>query len=105
MHTKLIHKSLLRLIPIQCITLPVDAKILDVQVQRGIPCIWFEFEETPFSNTTAYCDREFVIIGTGIKVDVEDDVKLEYIGTFQLEDGDLVLHVYEKRGGLGKPNN
>ena len=70
----------------QKVLMPKSAQILSVQVQHGTPCIW------------AICDAEegkvertFVIHGTGHTCGcvVED-----FIGTFQMSDGDFVFHLF-----------
>ena len=52
-------------------------------------CIWYECdEEKPMTKRTIYC------FGTGHEMPV--DVKLQYIGTIVLSDGELVFHYFEK---------
>ena len=63
-------------------------KFISVQVQRGIPCIWAEVND---SNETV--EVEFQTIPTGGKV---PDMSFNYLGTFQLDGGNLVFHVYIK---------
>ncbi len=71
------------------IEMPLGAKILAVQEQNGIPCIWALV-------TTGEGDppvlRHFRIIGTGHTI--AGDVGV-YIGTFQLFGGEFVGHVFE----------
>lgn len=74
--------------PITVLQIPPDAKILCVQMQGSIPCIWALLD--PHSSLTTR--RCFRTVGTGH--DVPDDPG-EYIGTFQAFGGDLVFHVFE----------
>lgn len=67
--------------------LPQEAEVLTVQVQYGKPCIWARVN--PDAKTE---ERKFRIAGAGN--DVEADAR--YIGTFQLENGSLVFHLFEK---------
>ena len=71
----------------QKIEMPVDAEILTVQLQNGVPCIW------AIVNTDAPTNeyREILIFGTGHDVENQS----EYIGTYQL--GCLVFHAFEAK--------
>lgn len=69
------------------VEMPKEAKILSVGVQHGTVCIWAEVDNTAKTEM-----REFTVIGTGYVV--PEDVK--FLGTVQLHDGHIVLHVYEK---------
>lgn len=68
------------------IEMPKKAKVLTVQVQRDIPCIWAVVDPSADREV-----RRFVIVGTGHSM----NRKGPYIGTFQLEGGALVFHVFE----------
>jgi len=68
--------------------LPARARFLDVQVQRGKPQAWFLLD--PEAETVR---RRFVVCGTGHQVPEQE--MLTYLGTFQLFDGELVLHLFE----------
>jgi hypothetical protein len=66
---------------------PVGAQILCVQVQRGTPCLWALVErDAPLER------RHFMIYGTGHPHDGGG----VYVGTYQLEGGALVFHVFER---------
>jgi hypothetical protein len=67
--------------------MPAGARVLSVQVQKDIPCLWAEVDT---DNPSVY--RSFLILGTGHQVPTGD---VEYLGTFQLYGGDFVGHVYE----------
>jgi DNA-directed RNA polymerase subunit RPC12/RpoP len=65
------------------------SEILTVQIQRGIPCIW------AIGDTGALLTpRRLCIRGTGRTFKGNEG---KYIGTFQLDNGDLVFHVFEER--------
>jgi hypothetical protein len=74
----------------QKIALPITGKIISVQVQHGTPCIWAMVDtEEPTS------ERTFIIHGTGHPCICDAS---EFIGTFQVSCGDLVFHLFEKKG-------
>lgn len=67
-----------------------NAKILTVQEQRGKICIWAEIDTSKDFEL-----RHFVLMGTGHSFhNIPENIK--YIGTVQLHNGDLVIHVYER---------
>lgn len=70
------------------IRVPRDAKILAVQVQDGTPCIWALVEPRMPKE-----DRTFRIFGTGHPCDSEAE---QYVGSFQLNEGALIFHVFEE---------
>ena len=79
------------------IAMPKGAKILCLQVQNEIPCIW------------AVCDmsakreqRTFNIYGTGHQ---HENIDGKYVGTFQLTGGSFVFHVFEVFGICGVSNS
>ncbi len=82
-----IYKYELAKVDEQRVALPHTAKILCVQVQRGIPCAWAEVD-TAFQVS----ERIFYTYGTGHPI--PEDRMQTYVGTYQLEGGALVFHVY-----------
>lgn len=68
--------------------LPVGARVLCVQVQRGQPFIWAHHT----AESTKVVPRRFRLAGTGHPI-VGD---WRYVGTFQLEGGALVFHLFEE---------
>lgn len=70
------------------VQMPKGAKVLTVQMQNGQPCMWVLVDPDEKKET-----RTFMLIGTGHKV--SPGVDLKYIGTFQLEEGRLVFHLFE----------
>lgn len=87
---KVIHKFPLQQTPLQTISVPRFAVILTVQVQRNIPCLWVLLD--PDADRIW---RDIVILGTGQEFPEEG---LKYIGTFQLYDGSLIFHAFERVG-------
>ena len=72
--------------------IPIGAEILTVQVQRGVPQIW-ALVDPSLQNEV----RTFRLSGTGHPVDVSDyRDDLKYIGTFQIDSGYLVFHLFER---------
>ena len=71
------------------IDLPKGAQILTVQVQRGEPCIWALVDpDAPKEK------RHFVLLGTG---HVHSKRLLEgcsYVGSYQVQGGQLVFHLW-----------
>lgn len=85
---KTIFKYPLELTDRQEVNMPFDAKILTVQVQYGVPCIW-AIVDTEIKH---FHSRVFDIVGTGNPM---RDCNHKYLGTIQLHDGALVFHVFE----------
>lgn len=86
LNMKTIHKYPLNAYPTQHY-IPQDAEFLCVQTQNNEPMMWFLVD-----TTKAKVQRNFALVGTGFKIDF---VNGEYRGTFQLDQGTLVFHVFE----------
>ena len=71
----------------QYIDAPAGALSLCVQTQKGNPCIWFKVD--PYKPKEK---RRIITHGTGHSV---PGTTGDYIGSYQLKDGDLVFHVFE----------
>lgn len=69
------------------IVMPQHARILTVQMQNGIPCLWAVVD-----NERAMTTRRFHVFGTGHPIDKD---YTRYIGTFQMYNESLVYHVFE----------
>ena len=82
-----IYKFPLKLEALQQVDMPAESKILCVQMQYGVPCIWAVVEWGAINQWS----RTIRMIGTGNEAPGETD---DYIGTVQLDDGALVLHVF-----------
>lgn len=67
---------------------PAGARVLTIQVQRGVPTIWALVDPNAETPET----RRFAIVGTGqsLRNDVDSD---RYVGTWQ-QDG-YVFHLFE----------
>ncbi len=72
----------------QIVQMPKDAAILDLQVQGSVPTIW-----ALVNPMSSFESRIFTIYGTGRDMPVNPG---KYIGTFQLDDGVLVFHLFEE---------
>lgn len=70
------------------IELPASAEFLSVQIQRDEPQMWFVVSP----NETMTQSRIFVTRGTGHLIDGDPG---KYLGTFQLDEGLLVFHLFE----------
>ena len=69
--------------------MPQGAKILTVQMQYDVPCIWALVDpDMPLEQ------RVFRLAGTGHPI-YESLINLDYIGTFQMSRGDLIFHLLE----------
>lgn len=84
---RIIYKYVLWPEPTNNILIPRDGKIISIQIQNDKPVMWVLVD--PIKPEIK---RTFEIIPTGLKFDY--DCK-EYIGTFQVDGGSLVFHVFE----------
>lgn len=71
----------------QVIQMPAGAKLLSVQMQRGVPQLWAMVD--PDAPREA---RTIVVVGTGNPIHSKLGA---FIGTVQMMDGALVWHVFE----------
>ncbi len=73
------------------IPMPAGAEILDVQVQRGQPCVWALVDtDEPLVGT-----REFRVFGTGHPISGRGTEHMRHVASFQLQGGALVFHMFE----------
>ena len=72
----------------QTVELPSQYKVLSVQLQNGSPYIWCLVE--PQSEKIPVT---FSVFGTGHPM--PGDFKGRFVGTFQIHNGLLVLHLFE----------
>ena len=84
---KTIWKYPLELTASQIIRMPACAKILSVQTQRGVPCLWVLCSEGGLNEV-----KRVAIYGTGHPMPSDPG---EFVGTFQAEDGCFVWHVFD----------
>lgn len=86
---KTIYKYELSVEDEQIIEMPYLHQILSLQVQYGKPCIWVLVD----LSVSTMENVKFVTYGTGHQVKPEID---KYVGTYQLNDGLLVFHVFKQ---------
>lgn len=83
-----IFKYPLQVTDAQSLTMPTGAKPLCVQLQHGQPYLWAQVDtERPAAFVS------FMTFGTGHPM--PESEPLHYVGTYQLEGGALVFHVFE----------
>lgn len=68
---------------------PLDAHFLSVQCQGGIPQVWALVDTA--NEEVSYPVR---IFGTGHEVPADIELGFDYAGTFQLQAGTLVFHLF-----------
>lgn len=72
------------------ITLPEHAKFLSVQVQHGQPYLCHLVDTTRPMSRQLFC-----LCGTGQRLPVKAvEEEWPYLGTFQLHDGTLIVHLF-----------
>jgi hypothetical protein len=69
------------------IAAPGPFRVLTLQIQDDWPCIWAIVDPA-----APLVDRHIRVFGTGHEL--RDDQEVQYLGTFQLLDGDFVGHVF-----------
>ena len=72
------------------IPMPEGAKILDIQMQHDVPCIW-----ALVNPNALYVTKVFRLAGTGHPIELADEAKYTYVGTFQMAGGSLIFHLFE----------
>jgi hypothetical protein len=68
--------------------MPIGSRVLTVQSQNGQPAIWVLVDPKHPEE-----ERSFRMCGTGHRI--SEDETTNYIGTFQMDNGSLVLHLFE----------
>lgn len=90
--TERIYKYPIKVTDRQDVIIPLNAKILSLQVQENIPCIWAlvdpEEKETRTVNLETF--------GTGHPIHSDMGVSREFVATYQINE--LVFHVFEYTG-------
>ncbi len=76
--------------------MPMFAKILHLNTQRDIPCLWAECDSDAEKRP-----RYYRIYGTGHPMLDSSDC---YIGSFDMQNGALVFHVYESLSAAAAPD-
>lgn len=72
---------------IQTIDMPIGAEVLCIDRQHGNMCIWVKL--IPHDKPVP---RTFITYGTGHEM---MPIKQKYIGTFQVQGGTFIFHVFE----------
>ena len=72
------------------IEMPEGAVVLSVQVQFGEPHIWCLVD--PLASKEA---RQFMLLPTGEQTPYLDEFGFDFRGTFQVQGGTIVLHLFE----------
>jgi len=88
---KTIWKFQLQVLDTQFIWIPKNAEILSVQNQNESLCIWALVNPTEETE-----ERCFEVFGTGHEVGCDMGVDRKFIGTFQMNKGSLVFHLFER---------
>lgn len=70
--------------------MPIGAQILTIAKQNNDVCLWALVDPTAPTHR-----RNFVMYGTGHDISGKEN-RHDYLGSVQLLDGSLVLHVFEK---------
>ena len=94
---KTVYKYQLRLTDEQEIRIPtliendvlvkLSDQVLKIETQRGIPCMWVLVD-----SDAEKLPRHVFTRGTGHSCD--DRRRDEYLGTYQLDNGNLIFHVF-----------
>lgn len=74
----------------QFISIPKNAEILSIQTQNNSPCIWAFVDPKEEKE-----ERCFEMFGTGSEIHGDMGIYRKFIGTFQINEGSLVFHVFE----------
>ncbi|MCB0515180.1 MAG: hypothetical protein KDD49_03845 [Bacteroidetes bacterium] len=85
---KKIFKYQLQTTRIQQVEMPQDAEILCIQTQNETPCLW-----ALVKPNTITIKRTFEIFATGRSI--RENANRSYVGTYQLNGGELVFHCFE----------
>jgi len=86
--SEVIYKYPIECVDEQSIDMPTDARILSVQVHRGVPCLWALVD-----TALPVVSRRIFTFGT--EHPLCDAAELRFIDTYQSLGGDLVFHVFE----------
>lgn len=75
----------------QTIDIPKGAYLLHVAAQSDVPCLW-----ALVNPEAATEQRTFTTVGTGHPVALND----AYVGSYQLDEGAFVGHLFERTGSV-----
>lgn len=68
-----------------------NSRVLSVGVQNDKPMMWVLVD----TLDKRIEKRKFIVIGTGHETDELRDCRFGFVGTFQLDGGALVFHLFE----------
>lgn len=88
-----IYKYPLETVDEQTILMPSGAKVLTVQLQGDVPCVW-----ALVNVNSPLQPYRFDIVGTGNPFP-GDIYPKDYVGTFQMNISPLVFHVFQHMKG------
>jgi hypothetical protein len=88
---KTIYKYPLETIDHQKVEMPKGSEILTVQIQNGVPMLWALVDDEILEVEIKLIDTH----GTGHNV---TDAPKKYISTYQMLQGRLIFHVFERIG-------
>ena len=77
----------------QTIIMPVGAEIISVQSQHLEPVLWAMVKTDGYEETEG---RIIEVFGTGQEIPEDMGIERIYLGTFQLDGGSFVGHVFER---------
>jgi hypothetical protein len=83
-----IYKYPLKLERFQLLPMPMNVRMLCIQMQRGVPTLWAQCE---VDESVMY--RKIRCYPTGVN---DGPIVGQYIGTVQQLDGDLIWHYYDE---------
>jgi hypothetical protein len=89
---KAIWKFPLQKADLQRVEMPESAEVLTVQVQGDQICLWAYVDPTDRKRA-----RFFDVVPTGSELPDDFLYSHRYVGTFQLQGGALVFHVFESK--------
>jgi hypothetical protein len=92
-----IWKYPLEVIDWQMIVMPRNSKILSVQIQHGTLCLWALVDPTEPKDKERGDINIVRIYGTGHLISSLDIRDMNFMGTFQLLDGNFVGHVFASK--------
>jgi len=73
--------------------IPVGAEFLTLQRWMETPVFWMLVDPKAKKE-----ERKFFLTGTGTDIEVDSNSVLTYLGTFQMQGGSTVFHLFEMTG-------
>ncbi len=82
------------------IDLPLGARILSVQTQNNSPMMWALVDPTEPT-----VPRNFEVFGTGHPINYDTGTDRRFVGTFQINGGSHVFHLFERFSDISNSAN